>query len=376
MALAALLLIGGSLPLGCVDSQLDPTLPALAGNGGGAGVSSGTSGQPSGSAAPLPPLVTPSGGAAPAGPEPSVAGAPSAGGGGAGSDFAAIRVAVISDLNDSYGSVTYSPAVKSAVAALLALQPDLVLSTGDMVAGQMAGLDYAGMWSGFHAAVTAPLELAGLPLAVTPGNHDASGYAGFEKEREIFAQTWLERKPALAFIDDSAYPMRYSFSAGPALFVSLDDSTIGALDAEQMTWLDAQLAAGQRFPTKVVYGHVPLLPFSDGRETEIIGDPELDALLERHGVDLFITGHHHAFYPGRRGGVRHVSTACLGAGPRPLIGTAPVSPRSLLVFELDSEGAVTMLDALGGAQFDAPIPRSTLPAAIESGGWSVTRDDL
>jgi hypothetical protein len=245
-----------------------------------------------------------------------------------------------------------------------------------MVAGQMAGLDYEGMWAGFHAAVTDELEAAGLPLAVTPGNHDASGYAGFEKEREIFVRTWRERKPALAYTDDSSYPLRYSFSAGPALFVSLDDSTIGALDAEQMEWLEAQLAAGERFPTKIVYGHVPLMPFSEGRETEIIGDPELEALLERHGVTLFITGHHHAYYPGRRGAVRYVSTACLGAGPRPLIGTAGVSALSLLVFELDASGVVTLLDAFSGKSFDTVVPRTSLPASIESGGWSIARDDL
>jgi len=285
-------------------------------------------------------------------------------------------VAVISDLNDSYGSVTYSASVDSAVQAVLALEPDLVLSTGDMVAGQMAGLDYEGMWSGFHAAVTDVLDLADLPLAVTPGNHDASGYAGFEKEREIFVRTWLERKPALAYLDDSSYPLRYSFSAGPALFISLDDSTIGALDADQMAWLDAQLTLGKAFTTKVVYGHVPLMPFSEGRETEIIGDHELEALLERHAVSLFITGHHHAYYPGRRGTVRYVSTACLGAGPRPVIGTLAAAPRSLLVFDLDSAGSVTLLEAQGGSAFDTPIARSSLPPSIESGGWSVSRDDV
>jgi 3',5'-cyclic AMP phosphodiesterase CpdA len=296
------------------------------------------------------------------------------GGGPAG--FEGLRVAVISDLNDSYGSVTYSSAVHAAMSALLALEPDLVLSTGDMVAGQMAGLDYEGMWSGFDEAVTNVLDAAALPLAVTPGNHDASGYGGFEQEREIFVQHWQKRKPALAYIEDSSYPLRYSFSAGPALFVSLDDSTVGPLAAEQMQWLDAQLSAGQHFPTRIVFGHVPLLPFSVGRETEIIGDPELESLLERHGVTLFVSGHHHAYYPGRRGKIRYVSTACLGAGPRPLIGTDSAAPLSFLLFELDSSGRIANLDALGGQAFDSPVPRASLPVAIDSGAWRVTRDDL
>ena len=59
------------------------------------------------------------------------------------------------------------------------LRPDLVLVTGDMVAGQRAGLDYGAMWAGWHRAVTDPLRAAGIPMAVTPGNHDASGYAQY-----------------------------------------------------------------------------------------------------------------------------------------------------------------------------------------------------
>jgi hypothetical protein len=46
------------------------------------------------------------------------------------------RVLVVSDLNESYGSTRYSPAVDEAVRQTIELAPDLVISTGDMVAGQ------------------------------------------------------------------------------------------------------------------------------------------------------------------------------------------------------------------------------------------------
>ncbi len=367
---AALLLL--LLPLGCAEPSANPG--SAGGGGAGSGSGSVSAGQAGLAEAPL---LPPSGGGLPTQVEP-VGGSASepVAQGGAGTNGKGLRVAVISDLNDSYGSVTYAPAVSSAVRAIVALEPDLVISTGDMVAGQMAGLDYDAMWDGFHAAVTDVLQSSGLPLAVTPGNHDASGYAGFETEREIFVRTWREHKPTLAYLDDSSYPLRYSFSYGPALFISLDDSTIGALDTEQMVWLDAQLAQNKGFVTKIVYGHVPLVPFSAGRETEIIGDSKLEALLEQHGVTLFISGHHHAYYPGRRGSVRYVSTACLGAGPRPLIGVEAASARSLVVFELDSAGNISLLDARAGSAFDTPVLRTSLPEHIESGDWKVTRDDL
>ena len=69
-----------------------------------------------------------------------------------------LRVAVVSDLNGAYGSCEYGDAVHAAVDRLLAVRPDLVLATGDMVAGQRAGLDYQGMWAGFHTAVSDELD--------------------------------------------------------------------------------------------------------------------------------------------------------------------------------------------------------------------------
>jgi hypothetical protein len=288
---------------------------------------------------------------------------------------APIRVVVISDLNDGYGSTTYSSPVHDAVSAIVGLQPDIVLSTGDMVAGQQGGLDYTGMWAGFHAAVSDQLAAVAIPFAVSPGNHDASAYAGFEGEREIYVAQWQARRPAVEFVDDSAYPLRYSFRVEAAFFVALDSTTVGALDADQMTWLDAQLEQSDA-PIEIVYGHVPLVPFTVGRETEIIGDVALEAMLEKHGVAMFISGHHHAYYPGRRGGVRHVSMACLGSGPRALIGTETTSSRAILVLEIDGDGEVTMLEGLSGAAFDTAIARTDLPESLTYGRWTVTRDDL
>ena len=101
-----------------------------------------------------------------------------------------LRVAVISDLNGSYGSTRYSARVAAAIERVIALEPDLVISTGDMVAGQrrpvLTEREVRAMWAAFHAEVTEPLSRAGIPLAVTPGNHDASAYGGFEQERDLF----------------------------------------------------------------------------------------------------------------------------------------------------------------------------------------------
>lgn len=277
-------------------------------------------------------------------------------------------------MNGEHGATIYSEPVRGAVNRVIGLQPDLVLSTGDMVGGQRRGLDYDAMWLSFHATVSDELREARIPFAITPGNHDASGYPRFAHERKVFAQTWAARRPEVEFVDATDYPFRYSFTRGPALFVSLDSTTIGPLDEEQMRWLDAQLARSTH-PVKVVFGHVPLLPFTVGREREYIGDAALEALLRRRDVDLFISGHHHAYFPGRRGPLRLVSTACLGGGPRPLIGTEGRSERSILAFEVSRHG-VQNLDAFTGEAFDTLVERDTLPDHVGSGRRRIDRDDL
>jgi hypothetical protein len=284
-----------------------------------------------------------------------------------------LEIAVISDLNDSYGSTTYGSEVHAAVASLVADPPDLVLVTGDMVAGQQRGLDYAAMWAGFHAAVTDPLTRAGIPVAVTPGNHDASAYSGFEGERAEFGRQWTARAPAVTMVDDTNYPFRYAFLVGDVLFVSLDDTTVGTMASSQRAWVDSVLATPAAH--RVVFGHVPLHAFTQGRETEILGDSALEAVFVDRGVDVFVSGHHHAYYPGRHGELRVVAMGCLGSGARRLIGDSSTSARSLLRFHVGPSGIDT-LEAYGGSRFTSAIARSSLPSSVGSGAGRVVRDDL
>lgn len=296
-------------------------------------------------------------------------------------DAATLRVAVISDLNGSYGSTHYEPTVSAAVRRLVELEPDLAISTGDMVAGQrlhppLAAPAVAAMWAAFDAVVTEPLVAARIPLAVTPGNHDASAYETFALERDAYRRHWLDRKPPVHFVDDAKYPFHYAFSVGDVLFVSLDVTRVGAIDDGQRLWLDQLLAreAG-RFRHKIVFSHLPIYPFTQGRETEVSADHVLERVLRSHGVELYLSGHHHAFYPGYRDGVRFVSQACLGAGPRALIGTPARSRRALTVIEIPDQGPI-VVRALAAPGFVDEIDRATLPRSITSRFGTLVRDDL
>ncbi len=293
----------------------------------------------------------------------------------------ATRVVVLSDFNESYGSVRYSAHVDAAVARTIGLKPDLVISTGDMVAGQRLSPllergEIEAMWKAFHDRVSRPLADAGLPFAVTPGNHDASSGKRFQFEREIYREQWVARRPTVDFIDGGNYPFRYAFRVGDVLFASLDATHVGHLSHAEKDWLRRLLEKeGPRFRHRVVFSHIPLWPFAVGRETEVLGDAQLEAILREGGVDLHLSGHHHAYYPGFKDGVRYVSQGCLGAAPRPLLGAGEPSVRSITVIDFDSAGAVRV-EAYGGAEYLQPIARSELPPRIESRWATLVRDDL
>ena len=310
---------------------------------------------------------------------------------------AGLRIAVLADLNERYGDTHHRQTVHRAVARVLDWGADLVIVPGDMVAGQRQGLDYEAMWGAFHRAVSDPLRP--IPVAVVPGNHDASAYPGYARERAVYNEVWrardaLAQHPGVAMIDGRDYPLRYSFTLGPAFFVGLDATTRDALAVgDQLDWLEAQLAQAdpQRHPVRILFGHFPLYPVTVGRERDyLLGDTAVRErfaqIAARHGLSLYISGHHHGYYPGREPNspLRLLSAGCLGGGPRPLIGEerriADIEDpreRSLTWIQVDSDGQLR-IEAFRGPDFGAEdrIERQSLPPAIGIEGMWIRRDDV
>jgi len=171
-------------------------------------------------------------------------------------------------------------------------------------------------------------------------------------------------------------PFNYAFRVRDTLFVSLDATHVGHLSAQSKHWLDQLLERqGPKYKHRVVFSHVPLWPFAVGRERDYLGDHELEAILQRGRVGVVLSGHHHAYYPGYKDGVRFVSQACLGAAPRALLGTKHPGHRAITVLELEDDGQVR-IEAYHGARFAQPILRSTLPEKITAHGATLLRDDL
>lgn len=264
-----------------------------------------------------------------------------------------LRIAVISDLNESYGTVGYGPVVPAAIADIIARGPDLVLCTGDMVAGQrtnphLGPEELSAMWAGFAENVSRPLAQAGIPLLTVPGNHDASAYPGFEDERAAYAAALGPMRPDLPFLDDADFPFRWAVRMEGVTLIGLDLTISGPLDKEQADWLSALLDREAKGPV-IVLGHLPLYPVSKGRESQVIGDPAFHAMLRAGGVRAYLSGHHHAFAVMEEDSIAYVAQAALGSGPRVRLGEAEPSPRAYTWLEIAEDGHIGITEVTEAA---------------------------
>jgi 3',5'-cyclic-AMP phosphodiesterase len=117
-------------------------------------------------------------------------------------------------------------------------RPDLVVITGDLV-------DRPSTDAYEHLrALLAPLE---IPFVATAGNHD---------DRALMRQALPNQRYAMA-----NGPLNLATAAGPLDIVLIDSSVprkdYGEVDADTITWFDAQLAASSTRPALVFLHHPP-----------------------------------------------------------------------------------------------------------------------
>ncbi|MHB1389910.1 MAG: metallophosphoesterase family protein [Thermoleophilia bacterium] len=149
------------------------------------------------------------------------------------------------------------------------------------------------------------MNASGLPYHTVPGNHDV-GRGGVS--------------PAYAEVIGPYY---YSFNAGASHFIILDnaDNSTG-IDATQMQWYDADLAAGSASANTFIFAHIPVadpdLPSGhttgEGRTAGLVSGQRLvtDAATYPNVRGLFF-GHIHAYLAYHPGGLPAYITGGAGA---------------------------------------------------------------
>ena len=257
------------------------------------------------------------------------------------------RIVVISDLNSQYGSTEYDPEVLQAIALMPRWQPDLVLSGGDMIAGQKTSLSsqqIERMWSAFDRQIAAPLRELAIPFGFTIGNHDGSGAIKdrtliFKRERELAQTYWQQHDPKLRFSDRANFPFYYSFLQDEIFFLVWDASTAD-ISPQQLQWIEQTLNSppASQAKVKIVLGHLPLYPVAQTKNKPgeyLTAGRKLQSLLSLHRVFMYVSGHHHVYYPGTLDNLNLLHAGALGQGARQPIGSKLPPYKTLTVIDLN-----------------------------------------
>ncbi|MEO0488250.1 MAG: metallophosphoesterase [Cyanobacteria bacterium P01_A01_bin.123] len=302
-----------------------------------------------------------------------------------------VRLMVISDLNGPYGSIDYDPEIDKAMTLIPFWQPDMVVCSGDMVAGQDLTLTeqrMQEMWDGFDQHVASRLREMELPYGFTVGNHDASGALGlngqflFQTERDITKAYWdnPDHDPGVQFVDRYEFPFYYTFEHEDIFFLAWDGSS-DKIPAEKLAWIEQALAseAAQQAKMRVLLGHLPLYAVAVGRNdpAEVMANPDqLRAMLEKYDVHTYISGHHHAYYPAHRGDLQLLHTGILGSGPRPLIDSSLPPWKALTLVDINFDTPELTTYTTYDMQTLQLIENEQLPRFLVGHNGMVVRRDI
>lgn len=304
-----------------------------------------------------------------------------------------IRLAIISDLNSAYGSTDYRREVIEGISLLPAWQPDMVLCAGDMVAGQSLSLsesEVEAMWAAFDAKILAPIRDTGLPFALTVGNHDASSYQQngefiYVLDRNETAKYWNghQSDTDLTFVEADGFPFYYSFKQNDIFYLTWDASSAN-VPAEQVAWAERALSSpeAQSAKLRIVMGHLPMYAVSQRRDRpgEYLNQAdELRDLLLRHNVHTYISGHHHAYFPGKslsdRGALNMLHCGALGSGPKSLLSTTKAAYQTLTIMDIFLNDARTEYTTYNMNTMEVVAPES-LPRLIVGPNGRELRQDV
>ena len=219
------------------------------------------------------------------------------------SDSAGFRFAVYGDTRDG------NAAHRAIVQQMVALAPDFVLHTGDLVESGRSTSE----WNRFFG-IEEPL-LRTAPFYPALGNHE-----DYDADRNTSQYLDIFHLPG--------NELWYAFDYGNARFICLkaDGYPIDEWfpDDEQLSWLEKQLE-DNKAPWLIVFFHVGLFTSRSEDFLELGMRDRLVPLFEEYAVDAVFMGHHHSYERILVNGITYIVTAGGGASLYELIEPEPGS---------------------------------------------------
>lgn len=202
------------------------------------------------------------------------------------------QFAIVSDRTGGHRPKVFSRAIDQ----LNLLQPEFVLSVGDLIEGYTKDKKaIARQWNEFQS-YTSRLD---MPFFYVVGNHDLTNPTMGDAWKEKFGRTYFE------------------FIYREVLFLALDTEDPpgkddGRMSAAQLAWLDKVLAANKGVRWTLVFLHKPLWVMRDADKS---GWPEAEKLLAGRNYTVF-AGHVHRYQKFTRQGMSYYMLGTTGGDSR------------------------------------------------------------
>ena len=202
----------------------------------------------------------------------------------------AFQFAIVTDRTGNERPGVFTDAIRK----LNLLQPEFVMSVGDLIEGSEDREIINAEWDEFDSFVEA-LE---MPFFYVPGNHDIGN--------QVMADIWEQRF-------GRSY---YSFVYRDVLFVCLNtESPETRISTAQIAWLEDELAAHKDVRWTLVFMHKPLWAYVDSGTDELwdTGWTQVEQALRGRKHTVF-AGHWHSYTKYLRNDSRYFILATTGGG--------------------------------------------------------------
>tara|TARA_R110002073_G_scaffold30361_8_gene94780 strand:- start:1283 stop:3058 length:1776 start_codon:yes stop_codon:yes gene_type:complete len=198
---------------------------------------------------------------------------------------AVFRFAIVSDRTGGMQPGIF----KQAIDKIALMQPELVLSVGDLIDGYTEDPKiWNAQWDEFDAIVD-KLE---MPFYHVPGNHDTSN--------KLLTEAWRSR------LGRDYYHFKYK----DVLFLALNTDEIegGGIGPEQIAYIEKILKENTDTKWTLLFMHRPLWSYGDRQ-----GYDAIEKALGNRAYTVF-SGHHHHYRYKMHNGMEHFTLATSGGG--------------------------------------------------------------
>ncbi|HEX4131908.1 MAG TPA: metallophosphoesterase [Pirellulales bacterium] len=220
---------------------------------------------------------------------------------------------------------------ESAMPKLNLLQPEFVMSIGDLIEGAHSGdTDTEAQWRDFNGTV----EKLEMPFFYVPGNHDLKNESALALWQKQFGRTYYHfvYRDVLLLVLNSEDPPNYTVGTLKP----------GHLSDEQLAWAEEVLRENAKVRWTFIFIHKPMWQYGPlanwSRMESLLGDRPRTAFA----------GHHHRYAVNRSGSHRYYTLATTGGGSS-LAGPAAGQFDHIVWVTMTAEGprmANLMLDGI------------------------------